>query len=240
MSNIIDIIILVFLLYLAASGWSGGFAHTLIGPLALALSIGTSIIYFHKTHNALLAFSIVTLGPILMGIIFSVLLFLWNKTVTRNQPISPLSRIAGSIFNFGWGILIAALFLTFAAMLPIEIPWIKGLKDGVLNTTSYALIKGSVKNKIPYINNIENLLKVTGNPEQMNAVQETPEFNAVHDSQTIQDLLADEECVRLIKSKDILKLMANPKIQAVFQDQDLLKKMTVLSARMAQEGALSK
>ncbi|HOW35458.1 MAG TPA: CvpA family protein [Candidatus Omnitrophota bacterium] len=240
MSYLIDTIILIFLFYLAVSGWLGGFARTLIGPLSLALSIGAGTIYFHKTHNALLTFGIITFSPILIGIVFSVLLFLWNKTIARDKPISSLSRTAGCILNFAWGVLIASLFLTFVAMLPIEIPWMREFKNGVLNTFSYTLIKNPIKNKVPYINNLETLLKVTKNPEQMTAIQATPEFDAVYSSQKIQEALTDEECARLIKSKDILKLMTNPKIQAIFQDQDLLRKMAALSARMTQENSPSK
>jgi len=96
MSFFIDIIIVIFLLYLAVSGWLAGFTRTLIGPLALALGIGVGVIYFQKTHNALLTFSIITLSPILIGIIFSVFLFIWNKTVARNKPIAPSSRIAAA------------------------------------------------------------------------------------------------------------------------------------------------
>ena len=45
----------------------------------------------------------------------------------------------------------------------------------------------------------------------------------------MQDLFSDEETTEQIQNKDYAKLLSNPKFQAVFKDEQLLRKIIALN-----------
>lgn len=235
MSPVVDCAVLFLLLYFLLDGLHRGFAHILIGPLSLGIGVLASLFYFRQTHNIIHCFLIMIAGPVLTAILLSLLLSLWHKKVNRVEGVPFLSRLAGGIFNLGWGILLASLFLTFIAIMPPEVLPVQGLQKGVVDSYAYKLVNLFIKDKIPYVNNVEILLQETRNPQKMAAIQVTPEFKTFYSDEKIQEVLSDEETVREIRTKDFTKLMTNPKIQALFQDEALLKKILDLNTQMGNQ-----
>ena len=225
MLSVVDIIVYCILLYFAVNGWSKGFLRTILGPLSLILCVVIGTVYFRQTHDVWKYILIMLFGPVVLSISLSLILMIWNRTVSQTKYIFWLSRLLGSIFNVTWGGIIIATTLIFISIIPMHTAWAEKTKDRLVNSHSYAFLNKFIKGRVPYVNNLENLFDATQDPEKMEELKSAPEFKDIYSDQKIQNVVADEDLMKELKEKDIVKLMTDPKIQSIIQDEGLLKKI---------------
>ena len=68
-------------------------------------------------------------------------------------------------------------------------------------------------------------------------IQSTPEFRDIYRHPIVQQILSDKETIRQIQSTDITKLLRNPKILALWQDEELVKKMMKLGGGIVEKAS---
>ncbi len=239
MISLTDVVIIALTVYFFVAGWLKGVLRTLIGPISMIVSLIAGQIYFHQTHHMVLSLAILVFGPIILTIVFSIILTLWHKVVDKGESLSPASRLAGGFLNVSWGIALIVFALALVVFIPENIPGLKGFKEGVVNSKSYAFVERWIKNKIPYLPGIENTIAVSQNPEQLEKLQSTTEYHTLFNDEKIQEILSDEETLNQIKDKDFAKLLTNPKIMTLLDDEELLKKLMDFNRILSQKGTLA-
>ncbi len=236
MPSITDYITIAAFLYFFFNGWRKGFLKTLLGPLSLIIGCFAGFAYYQKTQNMAMSLGISILGPFAINILASIVLRLWHKAVNGDIPLSPINRISASALSILWGGSYLALMLLLIGITPLKISWFEKMQNDVLASKSYAFIDRQIGNKMP--DTILDVKKITGllkDPEKLEKFQSTEEFKALSSDELLKDILSDEETAEQIKSQDYGALLANPKIQEVFQNEELLKKIFALNKRIAEE-----
>lgn len=231
MLTITDIAVSVLLLCFLISGWNKGIVKAVIGPLATLLCIAAVYTFFNKIQNPFLCLLILILGPIVLSILLSMLLSYWHKAVTYKEPPLLLSRLLGGAFNalWGWGMMI--FVLVFFGIMPPRVFKFKQLQKDILASYSYAYVHQSLIHKMPQIKSTANLLEVFEDPQKIGSIQNTPGYEEIYNHKKIQALLADEKVVALIKEKAVAKLLVHPKVMAIWQDSELMKKFLEVSQK---------
>ena len=236
MISITDGIILVVAIFSFWSGWQKGLMRTLLGPLSLLIGTIASYLYYSFTHKVLNSLLIGLIGPIVLNIILSLLLSVWNKTVDNNQKTTRLSRVAGGFLNILWTGGLIVLVLILIVMIPPHVFGLEMIKADLNRSAAYCLIRQFMKDKVPASNTMENTLNVF-NPAQLKTIQDTPEYKTLMADEKIQSILSNEETMQQIRRKNIAKLLANPEFLKLFQDEQLMKKILDMNLRLLKEGS---
>jgi hypothetical protein len=231
-----DYITIIIFLYLFFKGWQKGFLKVLLAPLSLAAGCLIGFVYYQKTQNMMIGLGIGIFGPFAINVLASILLRIWHKTVDGGVPLSSVSCALGSALSVAWGGSYLALTLVLIGMTPLDFPWFKRIQNDVLASKSYALIKSQLGNKIPdALPDIQKLTNALKDPQKIEALQSTEEFQALSSDERVKALFADEATAEQIKNKDYGALLSNPKMQEIFQDEELLKKIFALNKRISQK-----
>ncbi|MCK5506612.1 MAG: hypothetical protein KAJ10_15720, partial [Thermodesulfovibrionia bacterium] len=192
--------------------------------------------YYQKTQNVAASLAICIISPFIINILASIILKLWHKAVNSDIPPSTISRLSGSAFSILWGGGYLAMMLILIAVSPLRFGWLEKAQNDVLGSKSYALINARVGDKIPDgFLDIKKMAGVLQNPAKFKKLESSEEFKTLKEDIHLKELLADEETADQIRDKDYGKLLSNPKMQAVFQNKELLKKILALNQRIAEE-----
>ena len=236
MHIITDYIAAVSLLYFFYSGWRKGFFRTLLGPISLIAGCLMAFIYYQKNHNIVASMGICILGPFIIHFLISIVLKIWHKAVNDDAPLSFISRLFGGSFSVLWGGTYLAMMLILIGMVPIHVGWFEKAQKDVLASKSYTFINTLVNEKIPIaIPDIKKIASTFEDPAKLKALENTEELEALRADDRLQDLFSDEETAEQIKNKNYGKLLVNPKMQEVFQNEELLKKIFALNKRIMEE-----
>jgi len=235
MAHLVDIIVFVWCLFLLSNGWRKGFLRTLVGPISLCISIALAFIYFEKTRNIAGALLGTLFGPLAVSLILYFFVGLWHRNIDKGVPPEWPSRLLGSIFNLLWGSCIVISTILIAAVLPSPAPRMQALRENIVSSWSYFLIEKFIKNKIPFIDQTETIIKVSQDPKKLSEFQSVPEFTAIYNDSKIQKLLSDKKTLEQIQNRDIAELLQNPTFLALWQDEKLFLKMMDLSKRIIEK-----
>lgn len=238
MSTITDSVILALTLYFLYRGWSQGLLHTLIGPIALLLGCVIAVIYYAQNHNIIMAFVISIVAPMILNLLLSLALTVWQKTVNADKPVSPVSRAWGAGLCALWGGINLLLIIVLIVMVPGNASWIEGVRQDIFNSGTYSIVDQWTKHLVPGKSiDIRAVSQVLKDPGQIQRLQSSAEYQAVRDDKTIQALLTDEDIMRDIRDKNFASLMANPKMQAVMKDSGLVKKILDMNVKIMEQKA---
>lgn len=241
MSSITDSVVLALTLYFLYRGWSRGLLRTLIGPIALILGCVMAVIYYAQNHNILMAFVISIVAPMILNLLFSLALTVWQKTVNADNPVSPVSRAWGAGLCALWGDINLLLIIVLIALVPSNASWIENVRQDIFNSGTYSLIDQWTKHLIPRKSiDIRAVSQILKDPDQIQNLQSSEEYKAVWEDKTIRALLADEEIMRDIQDKDFAKLLTNPKMQALMKDPELVRKILDMNVKIMQENRLQR
>ncbi|MCK5179313.1 MAG: CvpA family protein [Candidatus Omnitrophica bacterium] len=236
MRNITDYITIGALLYFFYNGWRKGFLKTLVGPVSLIAGCLIGYFYYQKNQNIAAGLAICIISPFFIHIVASLLLKLWHKTVNSDIPPSKVSRLSGSAFCIVWGGGYLAMMLIVIAIIPLPVEWFERIQNDVLASRSYTLISNRVGDKIPKkFLDIKKIISVLQDSAKLERFESTEEFKALREDGRFKALMDDEETAKQIRNKDYGKLLSNPRMRDIFQDEDLLKKMFALNQRIAEE-----
>ena len=227
---ITDYLTFAAILYFAQKGWRKGLMKMVLGPVSLAAGIIIGIVYYHKSHNMTISFLAGAVSPFIIRFLTTLLLALWVKSSNEKPSLSTSSRLTGSAFSILWGECYLAVFLILIGLTPMRFGVLKKIHRDVIGSRSYALLNHWIGKKSPVTSSsLTNISNVLSNPQQMGKYKTTEEFNTLMEDKQLREILADEEITAQINSQDYAKLLTNPKIQAIFQDEQLLKKIMALN-----------
>ena len=236
MENITDYITIGALFYFFYNGWRKGFLKTLLGPISLIAGCVIGYSHYQKTQNIATSLAICVISPFIINILASMILKLWHKAVNNDIPPSMISRLSGSAFSILWGGSYVAIMLILIAVVPLRFGWFEKVQNDVLGSRSYALINERVGDKIPDgLLDIKKVVSILQDPAKLEKFESSEEFKVLKKDTRLKELFADEETAEQIRNKDYGGLLSNPKMQSVFQDKELLKKIFALNKRIAEE-----
>ena len=236
MPIITDYIVIAAILYFFLTGWNKGFLKTILGPLSLVIGCMIGFVHYQKTQNLIASLGICILSPFVINILISLILKLWHKAVSMDKSIPLPSRLLGSLFSLFWGSSYLGLMLILIAVTPLPFSWYEKIQNDVLSSKSYSLINEQISKKFP--NSFLDVKKITGvlkNPNKLKAYESTEEFKALSNDERLKELFSDEETAKQLRNPDYGKLLSNPKIQAIFQDKELLDKLFALNKKIAED-----
>ncbi len=235
MSSITDYITIAAFLYFFFSGWRKGFLKTLLGPLSLVVGCLAGFAYYQKTQNMAIGLGISILGPFVFNILASILLKIWHRKVNDSAPPSKTSQMSGGTLSLLWGGSYLILIIVMIAIAPFNFKWFKKAQNDVLASKTYALVQQQAGDRFPNtILDIKQVTSILEDPKKLKQFQSTEEFKSLSEDKSLKDLLTDEETADQIKNKDYSALLANPKMQNVFQNKELLKKIFDLNKKIAE------
>ena len=233
---ITDSIMLAALLYFFYRGWRKGALRTLLGPITLIAGFCAAFIYYQQTRNIPISLLICFLGPIALKVFISLMLKIWDKATDKKIPLSLFSRLFGSFFNILWSGSYVVLLLISIGLIPMRFGWLEKIQDDVVVSKSYTMIYQFMENRAPATSgDIKKLTAIFQNPDKLKQFQSTKEFKALMADDSLKEIFSDKEIVEQIQNKDYGKLLTNPKIQSVFQNEQVLKKMFALNKKIMTE-----
>jgi hypothetical protein len=235
--TITDKIIFFSVIFLFWRGWSKGFAQTILGPLALIIGTILSFIYYIVFRNLVIATAIGIIAPIIINIIFSMtlgVLFLGNE----KKNMSILNRFSGACINTFWGefLILTGLFLVI--LIPLHLPLVDTAQNDIKQSYTYAELTNYLNKtfKIDINNNFDpSKLKALSDPQALDTLGKTKEFQEVLEDPLVQALLNDPKTTQAIEAKDIGQLLQNPKFIALTKDPALLKKFLTLYSKILEK-----
>jgi len=234
MTYLTDIIILILTLFFFRRGWKKGIIRTMLGPAAIVISSVAAILHFSKTQDLLISILIGVLGPFAIGIIFLLIRVLWKKIFNRDDDgrLFWLSRFLGGCFNLAWNGSIAILFLLLIISIPFNIPKLHSVQKNIKNSMFWNFCLKMPNPQGGYQDIIKNYLNLLNDPSKLEGVQEISEFQSLQEDEKIKEILSDKETIQQLQTRDISKLIANPKINNLINDEELMKKFMKLNSKI--------
>lgn len=227
---ITDYITLLAILYFAQKGWRKGLMRMVLGPVSLAAGIIIGVVYYHKSHNMTISFLAGAVSPFIIRFLATLILALWVKSSNEKPSLSTSSRLTGCAFSILWGGCYLAVFLILFGLAPLRLGPLGKIHTDVTGSKSYALLNRWIGKKSPLAStNLTKISNVLRDPRQLEQYKTTEEFNSLMEDKQLQDILADEEIAVQLNKQDYAKLLTNPKIQAIFQDEQMVKKIMALN-----------
>lgn len=229
-----DYIIIIALIFLFFKGWNKGFLKILVGPASLIAGCFVGFIYYQKTHNIPLSLGICIIGPFIINVTILIGLKILHKAGDDKPPKLPVSsRLLGSAVSILWGGSYLVFILLIIGMIPLQLPAVRKAQYDVLHSRSYGLIASLTKNKIPATHyDLNKIQKFFEDPSQIEKFEDTKEYKDLVSDEHLAAILADEQTIEQFRSKNYTELLANPRVQELFNDEDLLKKIFALNKRI--------
>ena len=113
-------------------------------------------------------------------------------------------------------------------LIPGNILGLGSLQQEIKKSYTYTLIAKNLIDRIPSIGKMGNTMEAISDPKVKASGKFNQNLENLRQDKRIQDILKDEELLKQIKNKDMSKVMTNPKILAIAQDEELLKKFFAL------------
>jgi hypothetical protein len=181
--------------------------------------------------------ALLALCPFAFKILFSILLNIFRRSTKKETTLSYSSQFFGGIFSALWSGSYLVILIILIGLIPIKFAWLEKIQEDVAASKSYDIIHRFMDNKAPAASgDIKKLTAIIENPAQLQQFRSTKEFEALMEDDDLTGILSDEETAEQIRNKDYKKLLANPKIQSLMQNEQLLKKMFALNRKIMEEG----
>ena len=225
MLAITDYAVLFLLIFFVCNGWRSGVARSILHPLSFLISGIVGIIYYQVTKNLAISLVIGVTGSIIINLLFSLILTIWQKTANKNQPPSLASSLLGGVFNLLWNFSILFVFLILLTKLPsTNFLKLKDIQNDIAHSFIFSRLNNGVSKEIPSVHQFNHALNVLKDPSHSEKITSTKEYQALINDEDIQNILADETLKQQIHDGNVGKLITNPKIQMIFQSPQLLQK----------------
>lgn len=219
--NLTDYIVLIWTLATLWTGWRQGFLKALVNLLLLVASAIAGFIYYSRTHNLLYSLAIVALVPFAGRIVFSIVLWVWNRGVNPKGEISLVSHSLGAGTNLLQGSFFLFAFLYLLSMLPPQIPYSQKISTDIRESLAYAFLQDILPDDFPSGEQIQKSFMALQDPKKIEA---SPAYQELAADPKVQDILADEKLIAEMKKGNFFKFMNNPKFVGILNDPELLKK----------------
>lgn len=191
------------------------------------------VFYFDLTQNAVKATLYTSVATTILTAIVSIILSMVNRSVDPNyRDYSPMyMRILGSMFNLAWQGLILVIIVFIIAIAPLQMYGFIKVQDNVRQSVSYSYIKDGLS-KISALQKIVTAFSVFQDPNQMQVLSATEEFQKFFSDKKVQDLLEDEAFMQQVNNKDFSKIIANRRVLEILDDNHLMNDFNQLAKKI--------
>jgi hypothetical protein len=207
-----DIVVGLVTILLFLRGASRGFLQSIIGPLAFAAVAAISLCYYTATQNIFVSLLFLGLGQM---VLYWLLKFLIGPG--KVMP-SFLSRLAGALITWGWGMLIILPVIFILSFTPTNIhAYAKSAASDIKSSKTF-WVASYYKNRYFPEAVSQTVDKKTGKPEMIT-------IQALSNDEKMAALRDDPEIIKAVKEKNYSALLSNPKFAAIMKDPELVKKI---------------
>jgi uncharacterized membrane protein required for colicin V production len=240
MFNVIDLMICFLIVFYAFSGWRKGFFRSILGPVSFVICFLFAWLYFKRTHNILISFTISMIGPFLIN-----QFVLWVMSIERDSqedrsPIDLTSRWLGCAVTLLWGLTMSLLVLFLLAISPLKIEPIVFARQNIVKSFVFSILSSRLSRSSFALATDESnstTAASTGGKSvglEDNSLVKTAEYQDLITDQRIKDLFADPEVQQLIKDKDYMKLLQNKNFGMILDDPQLIAKILQMQNKINQ------
>lgn len=240
MFNGTDLIISFLIVFYAYSGWRKGFFRSILSPISFVICFLFAWLYFKRTHNILISFSISMMGPFLIN-----QFILWVLTIERgsqeeHSPIDLTSRWLGCAVTLMWGLTMSLLVIFLLAISPLKMEPVVFARQNIIKSFVFSMIASRLPKSSFVLAKDDTsstmAVPVGGEPPQLadQSLAQTAEYQNLITDQRIKDLFADPEVEQLIKNKDYMKLLQNKNFGRILDDPQLIAKMLQMQSKINQ------
>lgn len=233
----LDLIILVACLFFFITGFNRGFWRAILGPLSLALGAGAGFIYYQRAGNLLGAALISLFAPFFIKLVLGMVVRLFGKKKDPEapEPVTP-GKLAGGVFNLVWGGGIMVLILLCVTLIPGPWAWLNNMQAQIESSRACALAGTLARQTVlKGRNDLSGVVGLLGDPEKLEGLRHTSEYQEVQEDEKVRAVLADENLLDSLKKKNLAQILRNRKIQDLFQDKDLVKKFISLQRKLLEQ-----
>ncbi|MFC1631689.1 CvpA family protein [Candidatus Omnitrophota bacterium] len=221
----VDLAVLAIIAFFTLISLYKGLRQSLAELLITGFSLFTGWLIFQQTHQILKSL-LVTLVVFLGLSIFKWIMVISIRSSQRAQPdragSSIFDHLLGGVFGFLWGTLISAFLVSSIDSLPLE----SNLSRKIQNAASAKLLKRLIPvQNIAFFDKIHQLSKISTNPEAKAKLVADPQFQALLEHKSLEELAQDPQTAKLIEQKDIPGLLKNPKFQNLINNGEFLEEM---------------
>lgn len=233
---LLDKIIIAILCLFFLTGWIRGFLKSLIGPISFLCCFISAVIFYDLNRNILMATFIATIGTIAMAITLNILLAIGLSTVNKEfrGKTFLVSRILGSVVNVFWQGNIFFAFLILFSALPIKNEKFEVFQKQIPDSKMVAHYYQKVVNRDNRLKAIVSSLSVMNNPQKMQEITATKEFDEFYNHPKVQHFLDDPQVIDALAAKNSLRLIENASLRDLVTDDEAMYSLTKIT-RMVYE-----
>lgn len=236
--NIIDYVILVFLVFYFWRGWSKGLLKSLLKPIVLIGCIGYAYFYFLRTQNFILSLGIAILGPIVFNVVFTLLVALLKKADKKEDDqrvaLEAWDRFLGGVFSVCWGMFWVLMPLVSVAAIPFKIPGFEPVRQAIVASKTIAAIDTATGSKLPLVGKNAQLIDLRHDQEYLQRLRESPEYQQLIKDPRVEELAANDGIKEMIDNGDIAGLLQSPQMKEVLNDPKLIQQFLKLNQQLTQ------
>lgn len=245
MLNQADLVAILIILYFTCLGWVQGIMRFALAFAALFISSQIALVSFRGTYNILESLKIFFLLSAGLSVLLWIGLSVWNRMVVKSKRCTPLSRALGAAVGFGWSLTLAVAVMFFFVIVHVDKPFFKKAKRFTEKSYIYTQAESKLLSRYPIY---QALKKMHEQPELVlessvatmeeankDGTISSEEAQAIYQDEKLQAILQDEKIKKLIEEKDVAHLITHPKIQALLQDKDFVKKLLDFYSRFSKE-----
>jgi uncharacterized membrane protein required for colicin V production len=226
MPNILDYILTFLLIFYFLTGWERGFWRTVFAPLSLIIGSVIGYVYFLWSHNLFVSLIISIISPFVFNIFFN----LFIKTINPDPPFFTFGRLLGAFFSVLWGGVIVFLILLLIIFAPFKNPTLEKIQYTIHSSLYYRVFEAFASQKTQSVQTkITNIQEVMQDPDKLSQLEETEAYQDLMNDEKLQDIFSDEEFLEQIKEHRYIDLLSSPKLKAVLEDKELIRKIFALN-----------
>ena len=214
-----DFIVFLCLIFFIWRGASRGFFRSLIGPISFIAATAVALFYYKSTKNIPVSISIGLFGPVVLNWLGT---NIFRSFSDNTQKPSMFSCLLGALITSIWGMFIILPVVFILTLVPPFHPSIVPIIKDVKQSHTLALVTPFVKYfGIPALPT--TMTSGTSTASTSNAP--APSMEAIAQTPQMQEIINDPQIMTAIEKKDYGALLSNPKIMAMAQDPEFVKKI---------------
>lgn len=228
--NWVDYIALAILILFAVDGARKGLVRSLIPIIAFTLCSIIAVFSFDVSQNIIKASLIVTAGSIVLTALATVVLIIarWKLNAEDKNYIFWGSRLAGGLLSLLWKGSWLGMGLVLTTVLPSTL-FGEDLKKNIRSSQSYFYAEALLVTPTPILAQAKESLNALSHPGWFEPIRASAEYQEFIKHPKVETILSDQAAIDQIHRKDVLGLLANPKIQEALNDEWLMQRFTQLS-----------
>lgn len=234
----VDIAVCLIIVFFALVGLYKGFWQYFLELIITAIALGLGWIYYQQRHEILSAF------VVFIWVFFGLWIFKWflRRVMKKKERATSQSlftnRILGAAIGSVWGIIITASLIFSINLLPSELIFGGELKKHAQNSSSWQLFQQYLPVKdIAIVENLSYMSQIADNQNAQLELFKQEKFQDILQHESFKRVMDDPQTLEQLKTKDLKKLLRNPRIINLLNDGNFIEKLLSLDFKQAVENA---